>query len=215
MCIEYIEYIEICTAVSFGLSSRSRVLARAEGPAFYPLSPNHRFGGVWGDPVKRWAIIFRARGARVVPVLPSTRIPSREKQVPPLGLKSSIGMIIWGRVHNMGQNKTSVAIRLRSGLADDFGPMSVQTHGARLKLESLTRESRLAGRKSLAQRLQRWVGIVINPSPVGTTEDQTLRCSLSSLRDSGLLHNAFPALKGWAKLFRARGARAVPVPLSN
>ena len=30
----------------------------------------------------------------MVPVLPSTRVPQEEKQVPPLGLKSSVGMTI-------------------------------------------------------------------------------------------------------------------------
>src|SRR5271165_6295555 len=64
-------------------------------PTVQPPQPaQHRRG--LGTPVKRWAIIFRARGARVVPVLPSTRVPQAEKQIPPLGLKPSLGMTAGG-----------------------------------------------------------------------------------------------------------------------
>src|SRR5271157_1948966 len=76
-------------------------------------------------PLKRWAIIFRARGARVVPVSPSTRVPQAEQQVPRLGPKPSLGMTVLATEANLGRGQG---------------------------WNRLTRESRLAGRKSLAQR---------------------------------------------------------------
>src|SRR5271157_442615 len=56
-------------------------------------------------PLKRWAIIFRARGARVVPVSPSTRVPQAEQQVPRLGPKPSLGMTVLATEANLGRGQ--------------------------------------------------------------------------------------------------------------
>ena len=51
--------------------------------------------------------------------------------------------------------------------------------------------------------IQRWVVSTQVPSAVGTAEQDS--CAVPS--GLGLVDNAFPALKRWAKLFRACGAR--------
>src|SRR5271157_2350868 len=55
--------------------------------------------------LKPWAIIFRARGARVVPVSPSTRVPQAEQQVPRLGPKPSLGMTVLATEANLGRGQ--------------------------------------------------------------------------------------------------------------
>jgi len=57
--------------------------------------------------------------------------------------------------------------------------------------------------EELSPALQRWVVVAQIPSAVGTAEQEI--CAVpTGLR---LFYDAFPALKRWAKLFRAYGAR--------
>ena len=57
--------------------------------------------------------------------------------------------------------------------------------------------------EELSPALQRWVVGTRSPSAVGTAEQGS--CDVPT--GLGLVYDAFPALKVWAKLFRAYGAR--------
>src|SRR5271165_4996831 len=82
---------------------------------------------------------------------------------------------------------------------------------SRLRMKSLTRESRLAGRNKKAHRFSGGRLARGNLSAVGTGEDQAFLRSSVVPAGLGLKYTVFPALKGWAKLFRPpRRARVVP-----
>jgi len=48
--------------------------------------------------LKRWAIIFRARGVEVVQLRPADKIPQLEKQLPPPGRDDKQGLGIRGQL---------------------------------------------------------------------------------------------------------------------
>ena len=75
--------------------------------------------------------------------------------------------------------------------------------GIKLQHEIWFSEKASQKRESLSPALQRWVVGIRSPSAVGTTEQDL--CAVPT--GLGVCYNAFPALKRWAKLFRACGAR--------